>query len=148
MKRLLVFALLVGLVACVSAQDVFYETNPTLMWDAVTLDDQGNPFLPTDVIEYEVYLFDHSLGDVTVQPVASLTLFELTALTESVLTFPYRATWDVAVRTRHTDAGANVVYSAFGYSTVLEDTAVGPFSYVPLLIWIPLAPSALRDSGT
>jgi len=114
----------------------------------VTQDSEGNPFLPGDTIEYEVYLWDHSQGDVTVQLVGALTLWETTALTQSVLTFPYRATWDVAVRTKHTDAGLNVVYSAFGYSTVLEDTATGPFSYVPLLIWIPLAPSALRDSGT
>lgn len=147
MKRLLILALLVGLAACVSAQTVYYQTAPTLMWDAVTQDSNGDPFLPTDTIEYEVYLWDHDQGDVTVQLPGALTFFGVTDQTELVLAFPYRATWDVAVRTKHTDAGANVVFSAFGYSTVLEDTATGPFSYVPLLIWIPLAPAALRDSG-
>jgi len=149
MRRLLIAALLFALaLGCVSAQEtIYYESTPTLMWDAVTTDADGNPFLPGDIIEYEVYLWDYSQGDPTVQPVEALTYFGTVAATEIPLSFPYRADWTVAVRTVHTDGGGNITYSGLAYSTVLEDTATGPFVYVPQLIWSPMDPTGLRDSG-
>jgi hypothetical protein len=150
MKKLLITALLaIVVLGCATAQDaVYYESTPTLMWDAVTTDSDGNPFLPGDTVEYEVYLWDMANGDVTTQLVADLTLYETTTLTESVLSFPYRAEWVCAVRVRHTDGGGTVSYSELGYSTVVEDVALSPFSYVPILIFVPMQPSGLRDSGT
>ena len=149
MRRILAIALFFALaLGCVSAQEtIYYESTPTLMWDAVTTDADGNPFLPGDIIEYEVYLWDYSQGDPTVQPVTSLTYFGTVGVTEIGLTFPYRADWTVAVRTKHTDGGGNITYSGLAYSTVLEDTATGPFVYVPTLQWVPMDPTGLRDSG-
>ena len=149
MKRLLIAALFLALaLGCVSAQEtVYYESTPTLAWDAVTADSDGNPFLPGDTVEYEVYLWDYAGGDPTVQPVTALTYFGVTELTELALSFPYRSDWVVAVRTQHTDGGGTVTYSGLSYSTVAEDVAVGPFVYVPQLQWVPMDPTGLRDTG-
>lgn len=146
MKRLLILALL--LVASLGfAQQVYYESTPTLEWDAVTSDIDGNPFLPTDSVEYEVLAWDMSQGDITLQPVEALSALGTTATTDLQLSFPYRTEWAVAVRTKHTDGGGNVTYSNPAYSVVTEDTAVGPFWYSPVLLWLPSRPAGLRDSG-
>lgn len=149
MKRILVSVLfLVVALGCVLGQDVvYYESTPTLAWDEVTTDSDGNAFLPEDIIEYEVYLWDLANGDVTAQLPGALTFYETVAGTESVLAFPYRAEWVCAVRVRHTDGGGTVTYSEFGYSTVAEDVAVDPFVYIPVLTWIPSPPTGLRDTG-
>lgn len=149
MKKLLALSLLALVaMACVAQDYVYYQSTPTLAWDAVLTDDLGDPWLPTDVVEYEVYLYDAALGDITVQPLTSLTFFALVAGTERQLNFPYRSEWAVAVRTKVTDGGGTVVYSGFAYSVVAGDTALGtPFVYSPVLTWIPRTPAGLRDSG-
>jgi len=147
MKKMVIVALFFVAAIGFAQETIFYESTPTLEWDAVTTDSDGNPFLPADTVEYEVYLWDAANGDVTVQIPSALTLFETTAATSSLLSFPYRATWECAVRVRHTDGGSNITYSDFGYSVVAEDTATGPFVYVPTLIWLPMPPAGLRDSG-
>ena len=149
MRRILTAALLLAVaLGCVTAQEtVYYESTPTLAWDAVTSDADGNPFLPGDTVEYEVYLWDYDGGDPTVQLLTALTYYGVTAATELQLAFPYRASWVVAVRTRHTDGGATVTYSGLAYSTVIGDTATGPFAYIPVLIWLPSRPVGLRDTG-
>lgn len=148
MKRLLIAALLIAVaLGCAAQETIYYESTPTLAWDAVTTDSEGNPFLAGDVVEYEVYLWDYSQGDPTVQPVTALTYFGVTELTELALSFPYRSDWVVAVRVQHTDGGGTVTYSGLAYSTVQEDVAVSPFVYVPTLIWAPMDPTGLRDTG-
>jgi hypothetical protein len=103
--------------------------------------------LPEDTVEYEVYVWDSGNGDVTTQTVDALTLLGTVSVTELQLSFPYRAEWVAAVRVKHTDGGGNVVYSELSYSTVLEDVAISPFAYVPVLTWVPSPPGNLRDSG-
>lgn len=147
MKRIAILALLLVAAVAWSQDTIYYESTPTLEWDAVTTDSDGNPFLPTDTVEYEVYLWDMAGGDPTVQPITAFTLYETTAALSSLLAFDYRTEWACIVRVKHTDGGANVTYSDAAYSVVLEATATGPFVYSPVLTWLPLAPTALRDSG-
>jgi len=120
---------------------IYYNSSPTLLWDPVL------PELAGDVIEYEVYLWDMANGDPLIQPITAFISFGTTALTQIPLTFTYRAEWAVAVRTKLTDGGANVGYSALSHSVVSEDAGGSPFYYVPLS-GLPLAPASLRDSGT
>jgi len=128
-------------------QQVYYESTPTLEWEPVTTDSDGNPFLAGDTVEYEVLIWDMAQGDVTLQPASELSPIGTVSTTELQLSFPYRSEWAVAVRTVHTDSGGNVTMSDLAYSTVEEDTASGPFWYSPVLTWIPQRPSGLRDSG-
>jgi hypothetical protein len=145
-KRLLIIALL--LVAALAAgQQVYYESTPTLEWSAVTTDSDGNAFLPGDAVEYEVYAWDMAQGDITLQPVTSLSLIGSTATTSLQLSFPYRSEWAVAVRSVHTDGGGNVTVSEPAYSVTEVDTLSGPFWYSPVLTWVPMRPTGLRDSG-
>jgi len=148
MKRLpFIVALLFIAFGCAAQDAVYYESTPTLAWDPVTADANGDPFLPTDSVEYEIYLWDMAGGDPTAQPISAFTLFAVTSDSSVQLSFDYRAEWACVLRTRLTDGGGNTVYSAPAYTTVEEDTASGPFVYSPVLTWVPRAPAALRDSG-
>jgi hypothetical protein len=60
---------LLALGSAAAQETIYYESTPTLMWDAVTTDSDGNPFLAGDIVEYEVYLWDYSQGDPTLHPV-------------------------------------------------------------------------------
>ncbi len=146
MRRLLTIALIL-VSSFLWAQEVYYESTPTLLWDAVTTDVDGNAFLPDDTVEYEVLSWDMSQGDITLQPVSALSALGTVATTEMQLSFPYRTEWAIAIRTKHTDGGGNVTYSELAYSVVQEDTATGPFWYSPVLLWLPSRPTDLRDSG-
>jgi hypothetical protein len=147
MKRLmtvLFFALVV--LACASSQTVYYKDRATLQWDAVTVDAAGDPFLPTDVVEYEIYIYDHVVGVTNPQDVSQLTLIGTTPATQQLIVFPYRTSWVAGGRTKVTDAGGNVEYSPLAWSDVPTDAGpAGPFLYVPLPTL--RAPLNLRDSG-
>ena len=145
-KALLVLLLVLGIVTCASAQMVFYQDEATLLWDPVTTDAQGDPLLPTDVVEYEIYIYDYVEGVVDDQDVAQLTYMGTTSATELLIVFPYRTRWVAGGRTKVTDEGGNVDYSLLAWSTNVVDTGPdGPFLYSPL----PRVPSltGLRDSG-
>ncbi len=145
-KIFIILFLLIGVFAF-SQETIYYNSTPTLQWDAVTEDGEGNPFLPEDIIEYDIYLWDTAGGDITIQPIVNLTHFILTDQIETLLNFPYRANWACAIRVIHTDGDSNIVYSDLAYT--VEDipvTASGPFVYVPLSGTL-LAPQGLRDSG-
>ena len=63
MKRIVfVLLLALGILACVTAQTVYYKDQATLQWDPVTVDAAGDPFLPTDLVRYEVYIYDYIAG--------------------------------------------------------------------------------------
>lgn len=148
MKRLLsvvLFALV--LLATAGAQQIYYQNQATLEWDAVTTDLGGVPLLPTDVVEYQVYMYDRYTGVANPQDPTQLTYVGATAATELLIVFPYRTEWAVGVRARVTDAGANIRYSGISWSDVAADTESGvPFWYVPYST--PSRPAGLRDSGT
>jgi hypothetical protein len=130
----------------VSAQTIYYREQATLIWDAVTVDAAGDPFLSTDTIAYEIYIYDYLQGVTNPQDVAQLILVATTSTTQQVIVFPYRTTWAAGGRTKVTDAGGNIRYSPLAWSYVATDAgANGPFLYVPLPTL--RGPLNLRDSG-
>jgi hypothetical protein len=147
MKRaLLVLALAALVLSCASAQTVLYKSQATLAWDAVTVDSAGAPLLPTDVVAYEVYVYDYTVGVADVQNVSLLTFVAATSATEQLIVFPYRTTWAAGVRVRLVDGGGALSYSALAWSYVVADAGVaGPFCYSPK--GLPKKPGALRDAG-
>jgi hypothetical protein len=147
MKKILVLVLLfVTAFAC--AQTVVYKTQATLQWSAVTKDSLGAPFLPTDVVDYQVYLYNHTIGVSDPQNVTQLIYIGATPALEQLIVFPSRAVWAAGVRVRLTDGGGNVSYSAIAWSYIVADADVvaGPFLYSPS--GLPEKPKALKDKGT
>lgn len=147
MKRAILIALLVLVTVGVSCQSIYYKSQATLQWDAVTQDQDGNPFLPTDVIQYDVFIYDYVAGVADPQNPALLSFIGTTLAVEQLIVFPYRTTWAAGVRVRLTDAGANVSYSPIAWSYIVADADVvlGPFVYSPL--GGPKKPSGLQDKG-
>jgi hypothetical protein len=147
MKKLLVLILfLVTVFAC--AQTVVYKTQATLQWSAVTQDSTGAPFLPTDVVDYQVYIYNHSIGVSDPQNIAQLTYIGTTSALEQIIVFPSRTVWAAGVRVRLTDGGGHVSYSAIAWSYIVADADVvaGPFLYSPS--GLPGKPTHLKDKGT
>jgi len=125
---------------------VYYRNEATLQWDAVEVDSAGDPFLPTDIVEYEVYIYDHITGVTDPQDVSYLSFVGITSDTQMLIVFPYRTTWAAGARTKVTDEGGNVEYSNLAWSYISTDAGVdGPFLYVPFPTL--RAPLNLRDSG-
>lgn len=146
-KSLLALAFLLTVGSLAFAQTVYYRDQATLQWDAVTVDAAGDPFLPTDVVAYEVYIYDYVQGVADPQNPAGLTFVGTTTAPQQLIVFPYRTTWAAGGRTKVTDAGGNIEYSPFAWSYVATDAGIpGPFLYVPLPTLRP--PLGLRDSGT
>lgn len=147
-KRTVVVVLLALVVlACASAQTIYYRDQATLQWDAVTVDAAGDPFLPTDAVAYEIYIYDYIQGVANPQDVTQLVSIGTSAATQKLIVFPYRTTWAAGGRTKVTDAGGNIEYSLLAWSYIATDAGiVGPFLYVPLPTLRP--PLGLRDSGT
>lgn len=147
MKRTICVMVLLVMALGLWAQDVLYRDQATLQWDAVLTDAQGTSWLPTDVIEYEVYLWDMGGGAPNTASVVGWDFIGITAATEMLMVFSYRAEWAAGVLVRVTDAGGNAQVSDLAWSGDAMDVQGGvPFMYVPLLQLAP--PAALRDSGT
>ena len=146
MKKLLAGVVLaLALVSCACGQTVLYKSQATLQWDAVTQTTDGQAFLPGDVVEYEVYVYNYSQGVVDAQNPLYLMFVAVTPELEQLIVFPYRAEWAAGVRVKLTDAGANVSYSAIAWSYVAAD-APSPFVYSPS--GSPAKPAGLQDAGT
>jgi hypothetical protein len=130
-----------------SCQTVVYKSQATLQWEAVTVDSTGAPFLPTDTVSYQVYIYNYTLGVADPQNIAQLTYIATTSGLEQLIVFPSRAVWAAGVRVRLSDAGGNVSYSAISWSYVIADADVvaGPFVYSPS--GLPAKPLGLQDSG-
>ena len=143
MKKLFVFLFLAVLVlGCISQEIIYYNSTPTLQWDAVTED-----VVPEDVISYGVYLWDTAGGDIELQAIGDLTFFGMTTSTELLLSFPYRANWACAINTSLTDGEGNTIISDLSYTTQLPPvTAINPFVYAPNPSTLT-APTGLKDSG-
>ena len=147
MKKLLILSLLfVTFFAC--AQTVVYKSQATLQWSAVTKDSTGAAFLPTDVVTYDVYIYNYTVGVADPQNVAQLTFIANTAALERLIVFPSRAVWAAGVRTKLTDGGGTVSYSPLAWSYIVADADVvaGPFVYSPS--GLPTKPKTLKDKGT
>lgn len=149
MKKVLFLFLFAFVVGSLAAQVVVYEDTAELEWDAVTVDENGDPLLPGDVVDYEVYYYDRNNPPVDVQDVAQLNLAGSTATTSFTITFPERREWVVGVRATITDGGGTAgTPSSVAWSNIEEDVDVatmgGPFFYTPLVQSLN-APDNLRD---
>lgn len=149
MKRLLILMLLVILpvLACYS-QDITYNSSPTLQWNYDDVDENGDPWLPEDIISFDVYLWNTANGDITLQPLANLNYFGTTTNKEMILNFTNRYNWAVAVVAKITSGDGVTRESEIAYSTVAEDANNSPFVYAPNLSVLPLPKvTDLQDSG-
>lgn len=147
MKRALLILAALALVACVGgAQEILYRDQATLMWDAVTADSNGDPLLPEDVLEYEVFIYDSALT-INDQIIANLLFVGTTSATELLIVFPERRNWYAGVRTKITTGEPITSYSAIAWSYDVAAVALLPFLYQPLGGVTPAVPDNLRDSG-
>ena len=110
MKRLLIVLALL-LVAGVAWGQTVYVTDATIAWDAPTGYVDGSPFLPTDVVEFEVYRQDKA----ALLPLESLGTTG--ALTFYTVLPNDRTKYVYIVRTMlTTDEGQTTLYSEYAYS--------------------------------
>ena len=120
MKRALLILAALALVACVGgAQEILYRDQATLMWDAVTADSNGDPLLPEDVLEYEVFIYDSALT-INDQIIANLLFVGTTSATELLIVFPERRNWYAGVRTKITTGEPITSYSAIALAMSLS----------------------------
>ena len=150
MKKILVsIFLLIAFLACATAQsEIVYNSTPILKWDYSEFDENGDLWLPEDIISFEVYLWNTANGDITAQPIENLDYFGTTLNHEIILSFTNRYNWAVAVRARVTDGAGNTRESEIAYSTVSEDSNLNPFVYAPNSLPLTLPkPTLLQDSG-
>ena len=132
---------------------VLYRDAPTLSWDAVTTDVEGNLLVPEDEVTYDVYGYDWMAGITNDQDIAQLTYLGLATSNQLVLVFPYRTIWVVGVRTRVVQGDGTAYYAErIAWSNKEEDVdlvvMVSPFGYAPTLgLSIPAPAGGLRDSG-
>jgi hypothetical protein len=147
MRKIFILAFLFISFFAYSQEEIYYNSSPTLEWDYDYLDSDGNPLLPDDTVNFELYLWDQNNGLITEQAIESLTPLSVTTELNYTLSFPYRSTWAVALRAVVIDGDGNISESDFAYTTVQEDVSLNPFVYAPILIYVPLPPRNLRDSG-
>ena len=147
MKKILILLLLLLPSFLYSQTTIFYKLNPVLSWDTPAGYENGDPFLPEDIISYEVFLWNTALGDIEDQAIENLNYFGTTLNNEITLSFPNRYNWAAAVRIRITDGDENTVVSDLAYTTNAEDVANLPFIYAPDIPAILQKLQNLRDSG-
>jgi len=154
MKRLLILTIVLFagvLMGCPAQDNIYYQDTATLIWDAVTEDNDGNPLLPEDVVEYEVYIYDAS-ETIDDQDPANLILVGTTSLTQQEIDFTGlpRAMYYAGVRAKVTDGQGLITYSdiSWSYDASVVDPTSEPFAYIPLsgVLVLP-APQGLRDGG-
>ena len=129
MKKFLVVFVLVAafaflMVGHAHAQFNWVTANQgTFQWDAVTVDGDGDPFLPGTHVEYTSY-FVNSLADPTK---ASPIVVEQTTLLQSTVTFPGKGRFWVGVTAHLVDDGSGEILetSEFAWSDVPENCEGG-----------------------
>ena len=146
MKRSILILTLIAVATLGCAQDIIYRDQATLMWDAVTTDSNGDPLLPEDVLEYEVFIYDSALT-INDQIVTNLIAVGTTSATELLVVFPERKNWYAGVRTKVTTGEPVTSFSAIAWSYDAGVVATVPFLYQPLGGAVPAVPANLRDSG-
>jgi len=150
-KILFLLAVMLIAVSCFAQVDtVHYIDSATLAWSAVTTDSEGEPLLDTDVVTYDVYLYNaaDTLDD---QNPAEISLVGNTADLEMPIDFTgmARAMYYAGVRVVVEDGQGTVTASdiAWSYDPVATDP-IQPFAYIPLggVLVLP-APTGLREAG-
>lgn len=152
MRKLIIVALLAfAAVACFGQVDqIHYLSNAELAWDPVTTDAFGAPLLPTDVVSYEVYIYDYYTGVASDQdPAQLIAVGTPTAPLQAIDFTGYpRTAFAAGVRVKVVDGQGVTTYSqiAWSYDPVATDPTV-PFLYVPMGVLLLPAPHGLRDAG-
>jgi hypothetical protein len=95
----------------------------TFQWDAVTVDGDGDPFLPGTHVEYTSY-YVNSLADPTK---ANPIVVERTTVIQSTVTFPGKGRYWVGVTAHLVDDGSGEILetSEFAWSDVPENCENG-----------------------
>ena len=118
MKKLsfLILFLVLSFAAC--GQTTHYGLDATLEWNPVGQYEDMTPFLPTDIVEYEVY---RSMDPVIDRAVPDLFLGTVSVTSQDV-TFPNDDNkYAYAVRTKiTTDEDNTVLFSGYNWSDVTE----------------------------
>ena len=151
MKKFLIFMMLAFLsaVSCYSQMTIEYKDTATLTWSEVVSDANNVPLVSTDVVTYDVFMYDSALA-IDDQVELNIDFLGNTVTNEFLLDFTNiaRAFYWVGVRSVVTREDSTVVNSniAWSYDEVATDNA--PFGYVRLTgILVVPAPGSLRDSG-
>lgn len=139
--------------AFLSAQvtEINYRDEATLEWNAVTTASDGSALLPTDVVTYEVFVYDYYGPAIDDQLDANLVLVGTPVSTSQVIDFAgfARTAYTAGVRAVVTDGQGGVTRGpiAWSYDPVATNPT-GPFLYIPLagVLVLPL-PTGLRDVG-
>ena len=149
MKRFVIAAaLMVAVLAACFAQpvdvDITYDgsTPRIVVWDAVTTDASGDPLLPGDEIEYEVFYDRAPFGGLP--DAVSLGVVQLPEATIVVSTLE-RGYYYVGVRSIGTDVGGTSEVSDIAWSN--DPVSVGPtqrFAYLVTGTFLPATPTGLE----
>ena len=109
MKKILILALL--LVAGIAFGQTVYVTDATIAWDAPAGYVDGSPFLPTDVVEFEVYRQDKAalLPLESLGTTGALTFYTVLPNDRTKYVYIVRAVLT-------TDEGQTMLYSEYAYS--------------------------------
>lgn len=123
MKKLIIgLILLFVFVFAACGQTTYYGIGGTLEWDAASQYEDATPFLPTDVVEYEVY---RSVDPVTDRLVPDVFLATVPLTEKAVLFTVDKSAY--AIRTKiTTDEGNTVLFSEFNWSDITEPGETTP----------------------
>ncbi len=134
----IIFIMLLTFSACAQST-VFYTDTSKVAFDA-----SPSVALPGEIISYEVYAFDISLGDIRSQTIENMSLIYAGSDLEGFMAIPYPATWSMAARTKKVTAHGEILFSEFIYSlNPPPETDVEAFVIAPKGT-NPEAPSGLR----
>ncbi len=104
------FIVLLTFSACAQST-VFYTDTSKVAFEAA-----DEVLLPGEILTYEVYAFDVSLGDIREQEIENLSLIYSGADIEGFMSIPYPGTWSIAARSKKTTGYGEVLFSDFIYS--------------------------------
>jgi hypothetical protein len=151
MKKILftVFILTMLVMACSAQENIHYINEATLVWDPVIADENGVPFAPTDIVTYDVYIYNSALT-IDDQNPANLISMGNTAEAQLLMGFtglPRALYWAGVRCVVETDTEIVLSDIAWSYDEVATNPTE-PFGYIPLegVLIVP-APKGLRDSG-
>ena len=112
MKRFLILAVLVVILPVLACSQtvLYYDSGTHLTFSDDNIPDAG------DIIEYEIYGFETTGGDIRLQVVNNLVLLATVDSLPTPLLIPNDGIWALAGRIKKTTAYGEILYSGFIYS--------------------------------
>ena len=148
-KALLVLLLFLPVFVFSQETNIFYKDNATLEWDAIATDENEVPLAPTDVVSYDIFLYDSDLN-IDDQVLENIDFLGSSSTLDFVIDFTdyARAFYWAGVRTSITREDTTVVLSDIAWSYDGGATNDAPFGYIRLTGVLKVkAPPNFRDSG-